>query len=403
MPFFLASVLTALVVITAGGVLRSKSYATFRAVSFAVYVPIASAMATFVSGDDALLAVFAYLHLTVFAHSAALIRPRLRPLPYRALVSLPSAFFSGATLLALPWAVALAFGRSLGAPWLPYAVAAVGLLQSISARRSELDIEIDPSLTAANDGLMRWRHGARRVPRPLRIAQLTDPHLGPFMSEARLEGICERIVEKSPDLVLLTGDFLTMESQADPQALTRALAPLRELRGKVFACFGNHDHEAPKTVRAALHDIGATLLVDRAELVDTPAGKVQIVGLDFVWRNRQAHVERVCRDHPPVDGALRLLLLHDPGAFRYVPADDGCFVLSGHTHGGQVGLVSLGLPWTMLRLLMNAPDHGLWRRGKNLLYVHRGTGHYGFPLRVGVPAEESVLSLHRVERDAEPV
>jgi len=69
-------------------------------------------------------------------------------------------------------------------------------------------------------------------------------------------------------------------------------------------------------------------------------------------------------------------------------------VLSGHTHGGQVGLVSLGLPWTMMRVFMNAPDHGFWARGSDRLYVHRGTGHYGFPLRLGVPAEESVLFVH---------
>jgi hypothetical protein len=77
-------------------------------------------------------------------------------------------------------------------------------------------------------------------------------------------------------------------------------------------------------------------------------------------------------------------------------------VLAGHTHGGQVGLLSLGLPWTMLRVLMNAPDHGLWSRGSDRLYVHRGTGHYGFPLRLGVPAEESVLSVHAVGSGAPP-
>lgn len=401
MPFFLASVGAALIVVIAGALLRSRTYALFRAVSLSVYVPIAAAMATLAS-DTIVWPVFVYLHTLVFIQGLALIRPQLRPLAYRVFVSLPAAFFSAATLLALPWAVALAFGAHLGAPWLPYLVAGVGLFQSVTARRAELDIEIDPS-SSSDDLLRRWKRGPGRVARPLRIAQITDPHLGPFMSMARLERICTRVVESAPDLVLLTGDFLTMESQLRPDALSRALAPLGALKGQVFACFGNHDHEAPKTVRSALRDIGATLLVDRSTVVDTPAGRVQIVGLDFVWRNRQAHVERVCRDNPPIAGAFRLLLLHDPGAFRYVPSDDGSFVFSGHTHGGQVGLVSFGLPWTMLRLLMNAPDHGLWRRGKNWLYVHRGTGHYGFPLRVGVPAEESVLSLHRVERDAEPV
>ena len=61
---------------------------------------------------------------------------------------------------------------------------------------------------------------------------------------------------------------------------------------------------------------------------------------------------------------------------------------------GQLGLVSLGLPHTVLRLLVDMPDHGLWARGRDRLYVHRGTGHYGFPLRLGVPAEESLLRVH---------
>ncbi len=103
---------------------------------------------------------------------------------------------------------------------------------------------------------------------------------------------------------------------------------------------------------------------------------------------------RVCAQHPRVPGALRLVLLHDPGAFRHLAEGEGDLVLSGHTHGGQLGLVSLGAPYTVLRLFMDMPDHGLWARGRDRLYVHRGTGHYGFPVRLGVPAEESLLRVH---------
>lgn len=93
------------------------------------------------------------------------------------------------------------------------------------------------------------------------------------------------------------------------------------------------------------------------------------------------------------------MLLHDPSAFRHLPRDSTDLVLSGHTHGGQIGLVSLGLPWTFLSLFRNLPDHGLWSRGTDRLYVHRGTGHYGFPVRLGVPAEESVLWVHSGKSD----
>ncbi len=87
------------------------------------------------------------------------------------------------------------------------------------------------------------------------------------------------------------------------------------------------------------------------------------------------------------------MLLHDPGAFKHLPEGEGDIVFSGHTHGGQVGLLSLGLPWTFVSGVTSMPDHGLWSRGRDRLYVHRGTGHYGFPLRLGVPAEESLIRL----------
>jgi predicted MPP superfamily phosphohydrolase len=117
---------------------------------------------------------------------------------------------------------------------------------------------------------------------------------------------------------------------------------------------------------------------------------------DFSFRERAVRMKACCEAHPRLPGALRIALLHDPGAFQHLPEGEADLVVSGHTHGGQVGLLSLGLPWTMLRLFAKIPDHGLWARGTDRLYVHRGTGHYGFPLRLGVPAEESLLRVHAV-------
>jgi predicted MPP superfamily phosphohydrolase len=149
-------------------------------------------------------------------------------------------------------------------------------------------------------------------------------------------------------------------------------------------------------VARALSQNGIILLVDDERDVETDAGPVQIVGMDFTFRDRAAHLARVCAAHPRKPGMLRIVLLHDPGAFRHLPPGEGDLVLSGHTHGGQVGLLSLGLPWTFLRLFGDKiPDHGFWARGTDRMYIHRGTGHYGFPLRLGVPAEESLVRVHR--------
>jgi uncharacterized protein len=392
--FFLASLAGWLLVVIAAGLLRSRAYAIFRAVTLGLHTLITAALWPALAWAAPLVVL---LHSTVYLHSLALIRPAMRPWPYRALISLPAAWFAAGTLLALPWALVRATGSEPPAPWLPYAIALVGLVQSLTTKREEVDVVVADG--HAGDGVRRHPRGAGRVERPLRIVQITDPHLGPFMSQRRLKKICERALERRPDLVLLTGDFLTMESQRDPALLGGALAPLRALEGRVFACLGNHDHEAPEVVRSALASAGVRLLVDQAELVDTEAGRVQVVGMDFHWRRRKERLAQACERLPRVPGALRLVLLHDPGAFRHLPAGEADLVLSGHTHGGQVGCLSLGLPWTMLRVLMNAPDHGFWARATDRLYVHRGTGHYGFPLRLGVPAEESLLRVHPLDSE----
>jgi hypothetical protein len=127
-------------------------------------------------------------------------------------------------------------------------------------------------------------------------------------------------------------------------------------------------------------------------VVETPAGRVQIVGADHYWEERDERVPALLKRFPRRAGHLRLLLLHDPLGFRFVPPGDVDLTLSGHTHGGQIGLVSFGLDWTVLSR-SRWPDHGLFGHGASRLYVHRGTGFYGFPLRVGVPGELSLVEV----------
>lgn len=385
-----------LVVVVSWG-LRSRSYAIFRAVTIGLQILILGGLVRYFAWAFPALV---YLQATVFASALLTIRPKLRSLPVRLLVSIPAAFFAGGSLLAWPWAIASAFGFVPHGAWVPFALAAIGIFQSLTAREEARDLVVGDGQNV--EGLRRHAPGSLRVERPLRLIQITDPHLGPFMSVARLKRITERAVKRAPDLIVLTGDFLTMESQGNPELLTEALAPLREYAGRTFACLGNHDHEALGIVRHALAEAGVKLLVDDSALVETPAGKVQILGFDFVWRGRAEHLARVTAENPRLPGVMRLLLLHDPGAFRHLPEGEGDLVLSGHTHGGQVGLLSLGLPWTAMRAFVSMPDHGLWARGVDRLYVHRGTGHYGFPLRLGVPAEESLLNVHRVAADPAP-
>jgi len=388
MTFAWASVASALMVVAAAAFFRGRFYAIFATVLLTVHTSISVALWPSFQWAWPL---YAYLQIVVYLHFAGLTRPALRPRIYRALVSLPASFFVGGTFLALPWAIAVAVGVVPHLAWLPYVVALFGLWQSVRRRHEIVDLALEKREVLP---LSRHAHGELRVERPLRLVQITDPHLGPFMSARALRAICERAVAQDPDLILLTGDFVTMESHDAEEAMIEGLSPLRALPGRVFACRGNHDHEAPEMVARALAAVGARLLIDEDQVVETPAGPVQILGIDFHFRERRARIAQVCAKHPRVPGALRLVLLHDPGAFVHLPAGGGDLVLAGHTHGGQLGLLSIGLQATFVSTFTKIPDHGFWAFGENRMYVHRGTGHYGFPLRVGVPSEESLVRVH---------
>ncbi len=379
-------------VVVVASIVRNRQFATFLGVLLGVYSLIAVAIAPAFASIKPL---FTALDVIVFVNFLALSRPRMRPFLYRMLISWPASLFAAGTLLAMPWGILMALGFHPWAPWLPYLLAAFGVFQSLVTRPEEIDLVVDGPEGPRISLLAPHPRGDHRSSRPLRIVQISDPHLGPFMSVARLKRIAQRAVDAKPDLVLLTGDFLTMESQSDPDLLLNAMAPLKALEGKTFACHGNHDHEAPAVVARAMKQNGIELLVDDARETETEIGPVQIVGMDFSWRDRAEHLARVCAEYPRKQGVPRIVMLHDPGAFRHLPPGEGDLVLSGHTHGGQVGLLSLGLEWTFLRLFgIKIPDHGFWARGTDRMYVHRGTGHYGFPLRLGVPAEESVMRVH---------
>jgi predicted MPP superfamily phosphohydrolase len=383
-----ASAALAVLVVLFARLVRGRLYATFVGVLLTIHTLISIGMAGVFAP---VFPLYAFLHVAVYVHFALLAVPKMRPVWYRALISVPASYFAAANFLALPWAIVTALGIHPYGFFIPYLIALVGVVQSLRHRFEETDIALDDEHAPT---LRRYSLGTGRQERPLRIVQITDPHLGPFMSEKRLRSIAERAVAAEPDLVFLTGDFLTMESHDARASLARALEPLAQLPGRVFACLGNHDHEAPETVAGAMRDIGATLLVDEERTVETPAGWVQILGIDFHFRDRARRTQQVFGRHPRLPGMKRLVLLHDPGAFRHVPDGEADLVFGGHTHGGQLGLLVLGLPHTFVSAFTQVPDHGLWALGRNRLYVHRGTGHYGFPLRVGVPSEESLLRVH---------
>ncbi len=408
---------------------RGRGYAIFGFALLAFSIPGAWVsqvrMAAWIAPELRTLldVAFAVGMATTAAHLIHLTRARMRSRGFRALVSIPGQTFLAAGFMAGFWQLALVLPRA-GLAWagfeaalsvlhwldgLPYLVAGLSVVTSAQRVTEWVRIPLweDPPAHGrpGDERVVRRlpveRH-RRRAPalrthgssgnRPLRIVQIADPHLGPWQSVARLRRTLMDLLVHEPDLVLLTGDFLTMEGQGSSGALSQALEPLRRVSERCFAVFGNHDHESPNEVRDALAASGIRLLEDSEALAATPALTVQILGADYHRRDRGEHLARLFARYPRREGVPRLLLLHDPLGFRDVPDGEADLTLSGHTHGGQVGLVSFGLDWTVLSG-SRWPDHGLFACGSNRLYVHRGTGFYGFPLRVGVPGEISVMEL----------
>lgn len=397
-------------------IVRGRTYAIFGFVILALSLPGALVAHARLRAwlpppaDLVLDAAFLWTMGAAVAHLSALVRPRLRAPAFRLLISIPgmaavaAGFLSGLWLLALlpvrALLTVLGWTRTIDAlrvlDLVPFAIVAASVITSLRLVREVVRVRLatDGPDEVARLPVERFR---RRSPAPLtrralRVVQISDPHLGPWQPLATLRRRVDELVAHDPDLVLLTGDFLTMEGAATRGALAAALTPLERLRGRCFAIFGNHDHEHPDEVRRALAATGISLLIDEQVIVATAVGPVQIIGADWSWRERREHVQTLLGRFPRRAGHLRLLLLHDPSVFRHVPKGDVDLTLSGHTHGGQLGLVSFGLDWTVLTRT-RWPDHGLFGHGANRLYVHRGTGFYGFPLRVGVPGEASLLEV----------
>lgn len=391
---------------------RGRQYAVFGGVVSLIAFPAAALLAMRLQSLLGAVAgwLFAYAFVAAGVHAIRLVRARLRRRLVRYAVSLPGMALQALGALSLLYFAAVLPLRGLlsllgenaaleALRWLdllPVLVVLAGVAGSLRLRREVVRFDVGTETGPARLSrlpLQRWR-GSPPPPaeRPLRIVQITDPHIGPWQPVHRLQRRIRKLLAYQPDLVLLTGDYLTMEGNGSPGSLAEALRPLQGYAGRCFACLGNHDHEALEEVRAAMAANGIPLLVDAAAEAETEAGPVQILGADFHYKGRPELLKELFLRHPRVPGRLRLLLLHDPSHFRDVPPGEVDLALSGHTHGGQVGLVSLGFNWTVLANT-RWPDHGLFGHGAGRLYVHRGTGFYGFPLRIGVPGEASLLEL----------
>lgn len=228
----------------------------------------------------------------------------------------------------------------------------------------------------------------------LRIAHLSDIHVGGSMNRKRLLRMAALTNDAQPDLVLHTGDFLVQRTGDFDAPLYEALARIRAPYGQ-WACLGNHDFDAPERLVHRLSQAGVTVLRNTMVTLAVQGSPLEVGGLDYLfgqwkWEERYAQLTHLWS---PRTAVPRVLLNHDPSAFTSLPLGCADLVLSGHTHGGHVG-VQLGRDFALTVVgLMGIPDQGIFQRSNMTLYVTRCVGFYGYPMRLGIPPEIALLTI----------
>jgi predicted MPP superfamily phosphohydrolase len=225
----------------------------------------------------------------------------------------------------------------------------------------------------------------------LRLVQLTDIHLSPFLSRKDLARAVAMANETRANVALVTGDLIT--SRRDP--MDDCLLELANLRSDagVFGCLGNHEtytggeaHAEHEGARLGLHFLrqgAAPLRFGNATL--------NLAGVDY-QESRQPYL--VGAEKLIVPGATNVLLSHNPDVFPVAARQGYSLTLSGHTHGGQVRVEILGEDLNVARFFTPYVD-GQYHSGASSIFVSRGIGTIGVPARLGAPPEVALLRLAR--------
>ena len=230
----------------------------------------------------------------------------------------------------------------------------------------------------------------------IRVAQISDLHFRPYTGEKEIAAAVQAVHDAQPDLIVLTGDFVTStwmfhlgQRTADGieeccEILKRLSAPLG-----VYAVLGNHDWGTdPDRVADALSAAGIRVLRNEAVCVERGNSRLWIAGTDCAFFHH-ADIDRTLAAVRDDDAVL--LLAHEPDFADYVARYPVDLQLSGHSHGGQIVAPVIGPPH--LPKLGKKYVRGRYKVGNMQLYTNRGIGAVGLPMRYQAPPEVTVLKL----------
>jgi predicted MPP superfamily phosphohydrolase len=242
----------------------------------------------------------------------------------------------------------------------------------------------------------------------LKIVQISDIHTGSFWSKEAVERGVELILKEKADLVFFTGDLVNDTSkEAEPwlDVFGRIKAPLG-----VYSILGNHDYgdyvmwdsesaklDNMKQMYSHHKQMGWDLLLDENRIIEFNGEKLAVIGVqNWSAKGRFPKYGDLEKAHAGTnDVSLKLLLSHDPSHWREQvlgKKQDINITFSGHTHGMQFGIDSKFYRWSPVKYLYKEWID-LYSEGKQHLYVNRGFGYLGYPGRMGIFPEITVITL----------
>lgn len=227
-----------------------------------------------------------------------------------------------------------------------------------------------------------------RLPKKLegfRLVHLSDIHHSPFTSLEHISRAVKVANSLKPDMFVLTGDYISHESSY--------IEPVAEVLGKLdsefgtFACLGNHDHWTDADlVTKSFRAENITVLINEGLRFEARDASFWLAGVDDYMVGK-TDLPAALRGAFPDE--MKMLLAHNPIIVRQAARYDVDFVLSGHTHGGQVKLREDEKQVFSKRRLKN----GLHRRKNTQIYITRGIGTVVLPIRYQCPPEISLIEL----------
>ena len=239
-----------------------------------------------------------------------------------------------------------------------------------------------PGLDPAHDGL--------------RVAHLSDLHVGLVTSQAKIRRAIHRAAAEKPDLTVLTGDYLCYSAKFLP----RLRELVAEIHGPAVAILGNHDYWTDgEGVRGVLEHQGIAVLKNGHTELMFRGAPLDVVGIDDAV-TAQADPKKAFRGVKSghSQGKSRIVLTHVPSLADIAATHGPSLILAGHTHGGHVVIprITAGIA----RRLGNRYLKGFFEVGGSVLYVNSGIGASSVPIRAGSPSEVALLTLRVPPDDA---